>query len=217
MKGTKRVYAPRTASRPAVKRQSIGRQLLRLKETKRLVTESAVSAYAAGGTYVQLFGDVNGLNDPLQGDQGLIVGAYVRILATASTSVGNFARVLLIKGKRDQAIDENSLIWLDAAQSKGRSGTSTEVTLLEQMVAPINREGFVCKFDKALSVGGTDEGPSTFLMEKYVPFSEIIQVYDDTGDHSANYYIAVFAHEADGTDSTINLRVQVELLYKDKV
>lgn len=215
----KRIYAPKPYTQTTTKRRavSVRKQLMKFKETRRLVRAATVTTYAAGGTYTQMVTNWANLNDELQGDSGLLTGMKVRVITAALSGISNYVRVVVLKGKRNQPIDASSKIWLDANQFQGAPADSTEVLTLEQYVAPFNLDGFVVKYDKVFAVSGNDEGPSVFHAEQFIKMNEKIQLLDDTSAADPNYHIAIFNHEADGTAGTCRVDVQVEMLYKDLI
>lgn len=211
MKGTKRVYAQRSASRPGPKRQTVRNQLMRLKETKRAVAFQTTDPSGANGNYTQLVGNYSTIEDRLDSDQGILTGMNVRI--TASSTGLDFVRVLILKDKRDATVSATSLLWLDYAQAQGQAATSTEVLAFEQMVYPINKDGFVVKYDRMFALTSSDN----VVAEKFIKCNENIQIYDDSATHSANYFICCYGIKSDGTASTAIVNVGVELLFKDRV
>lgn len=224
MAGTKRVYAPRSASRPPAKKQivSLGKQLMKFKETKRAVALSSTTP-GVNGNYTQVINDYNSVEDSLQGDQGLLIGMNIRATVSATAGISScmqYVRVLVLKGKRNETITSGTTLWLDAAQANGQAGTSAEVLALEQIVYPINRDGFVCKYDHVFTLAtatGTPSGENIRFHQASIKLNEKIEIYDDVNGHSANYYICTYGCESDGTASSALVNVAVELLYKDRV
>lgn len=221
MIGSKRVYAARTPSRPPAKRRalSVRRQLFKLKETKTAVKFHTVAPAGANGTMSQIISDYNSVNDALQSDEGLLLGMNVRCCVSWTSGGSEFVRVLILKGKRDETITTGTPLWLDAATDEGRPGTSTEVLALEQMVYPINKDGFVVKYDHLFKIGNSTAGagPLVDFHQQFIRMNEKIQIYDDTNAHSANYFICVFGIKYDGTASSAVVNTGVELLFKDQV
>lgn len=225
MPGTKRVYGPRSSSTQPNKKQvvSVRRQLMKLKETKRAVATQLAATPGANGAFTQCITDWNAIDDGLQSDQGLLTGMSVRMEAHSTASSSQLFRVLVLRSKRNDTITSGYPLFLDAAVDNGRPGSSNDVLAFEQMIYPLNLDGYVVKYDKTFNLTTQDDGSagvadnSVVYDRQFIRCNETIQIYDDLNNHSCNYFIVTYGVNVFGTASTAVINTSVEFLFKDKV
>lgn len=218
MRRNKRTQLESKSDQPSAKRISVSRTLMRMKETKRRVISASGTGLAVGGLYIDVSAWNNAGYDTLEADRGYLVGLRIKAYFSASAAVSNVIRVMLVKSKNADDISSASYLFLDADSALGTPGRpSTEVLLSEQIVFPVNRDGFTVKFDKLIQIGASGTAPDVNVMEAYVPLrNEKFElpraaIEQDT----SHYYLAVFGIEGDGTASTANYHITTELLFKD--
>lgn len=219
---SKRVGAPMKT--PAAKRQAVGskKTIMNLKETKRRVVtrENTVGAgMLAGGEYIDITQWATAGYDDLAADRGYLKGCRIKGVFSGSNQ-GHFVRVMLIKSKRAENLSSASYIFLDPAVAVGTPGRpSTEILLSDQIVAPVNRDGFVVKYDETLFIEPSSTGAQGTMIDKYISLNNERFDLERAGISlsNAHYYLVMFAVEADNTASTLYFNVMAETLFKDGI
>lgn len=218
----KRVYAgaQQAAKKRKVRPLSIKKNLLKLKESKRRCADTSGAGIAAGGAYLDVCQwNTTGYDDP-SADMGYLVGVRIKLLLTETAAVGNIVRMVLLKSKQVDDITSGSYLFLDCDTNLGTPGRpSTEVLAAEQIVFPINKDGFVVRHDSSHVTSATAAGPSNTCYEIYVPlYNEKFELPRAAVEQATgHYYVALFGIENDNTASTVNYYVSTELIYKDGV
>lgn len=219
----KRVGAP--LKTPASKRQAVGsskKSIMNLKETKRRVVtreNTPFTGMLAGGEYIDITQWATAGYDDLAADRGYLKGCRIKGIFS-SGAVGNYVRVMLIKSKRAENLSSASYIFLDPAVAVGTPGRpSTEILLSDQIVAPVNRDGFVVKYDETFFIEPTAGGAQGVHFDKYVSLNNEKFDLERAGISlsNAHYYVVMFSCEADNTASSVYFNVMAETLFKDGI